>query len=310
MAKNNKKTTNIIFQFHFKSTGLCMMLLLLAGTINAQDDLLNKLEAETKGGETEYVLASFKGDKVINIQTNETVKKNNLDVRINHLFGNIGKQSGGGFHNLYGFDQSQDIRIAFHYGFTDRLMVGMSRSKRNENFEGLIKFKLLQQTTDKHIPLSITLFGNSTFSAKSAALVDNDIHRLTYNAELILARKFSSRFSALIIPSFLHRNLVEDSDENDIFSIGGGFRLKITQSTSLIADYFHSFRPEIPGRKYYDPLGIGVEIETGGHVFSIMFTNASGILENDFLVNTEDEWAKGGIKFSFIISRMFKFGKD
>lgn len=286
------------------------LMMLITGIVSAQDDLLSKLEAETAKDKSETVLATFKGDKVINIQTNETVKKNNLDVRVNHLFGNIGTESGGGFHNLYGFDQSQDIRIAFHYGLSDRLMAGFSRSKRNENFEGLLKFKLLQQTTDKKIPLSITLFGNTTFSARSASLVEKDIHRLTYNAEMVLARKFSSKFSLVLIPSFLHRNFVEAGDNNDVFSIGGGFRLKLTQSTSIIADYFHSFRPTVPGREYRDPLGLGVEIETGGHVFSIMFTNASGILENDFLVNTQDDWAKGGIKFSFIVSRMFKFGKS
>jgi hypothetical protein len=288
---------------------LCCMIFLFSMTAVAQDDLLSKLESATDDSTPEYILATFKGDKIINIQTNETVKKNNLDVRVNHLFGNIGKKSGGGFHNLYGFDQSQDIRIAFHYGITDRLMAGVSRSKRNENFEGLLKFKLLQQTTNNKIPLSITLFNNATFSAKSASLVKKDIHRLTYNSEVILTRKFSSKFSFALIPSYLHRNYVEAEDNNDIFSLGAGFRLKITQSTSIIADYFHSFRPEVPGREYFDPLGIGVEIETGGHVFSIMFTNASGIVENDYLVNTVDEWAKGGIKFSFIVSRMFKFGK-
>lgn len=292
------------------TSAFCALSLLFVLSAKAQEDLFSQLESATGTSEKEYVLATFKGDKIINVQTNETVKKKNLDVRVNHLFGNIGKESGGGFHNLYGFDQSQDIRIAFHYGITDRLMAGISRSKRNENFEGLLKFKLLQQTTNKKIPLSITLFGNTTYSAKSSSLVEKDLHRLTYNAELIMTRKFSSKFSIALIPSFLHRNFVDAEDENDIFSLGGGFRLKITQSTSIIADYYHSFRPTITGTEYFDPMGIGVEIETGGHVFSIMFTNASGILENDYLVNTVDDWTKGGIKFSFVISRMFKFGKS
>ncbi|MBP6334595.1 MAG: hypothetical protein KA444_03910 [Bacteroidia bacterium] len=289
---------------------LNIMMLLLFHFASAQDDLLNKLLEETGPAKREYVLATFKGDKIINIQTNETVKKNNLDVRINHLFGNIGAESGGGFHNLYGFDQSQDIRIAFHYGITDRLMTGVSRSKRNENFEGLVKYKLLQQTTDNGMPISVTVFSNVTYSAKAAALVEKDIHRFTYNTQAIFTRKFSSKFSLAIIPSYLHRNFVEADDENNTFSIGTGLRLKITQSTSLITDYFHTFRPTMPGTEYYDPFGIGVEIETGGHVFSLMLTNASGIIENDYLVNTVDSWSKGGMKFCFTISRMFKFGKS
>ncbi len=289
---------------------LSLLLFLMTQGLFAQEDILSQLQSEVDPSEKEYVLATFKGDKVINVQTNETVKKDNLDVRINHLFGNIGKESGGGFHNLYGFDQSQDIRIALHYGITDRLTAGVSRSKRNENFEGLLKYKLLRQTSDKKIPISISLFTNATVSAKAAELVIKDIHRLTYNSQVIIARKFSTKFSMVLIPSYLHRNFVEAEDQNDVFSLGAGFRLKITQSTSLIADYFHTFRDDIPGRNYSDPLGIGIEIETGGHVFSLMFTNASGIIENDFLVNTVDEWSKGGVKFSFIISRMFKFGNS
>ena len=94
------------------------------------------------------------------------MKKNNLDIRINHLFGSIGKESGGTFHNLYGFDQSQDIRIGAHYGITDRLMTGFSRSKRQENLELLLKFKLLEQTTNQKVPIGITLYGNTTYSTK------------------------------------------------------------------------------------------------------------------------------------------------
>jgi hypothetical protein len=275
----------------------------------AQDELLKQLQAESKTVKHQPVLATFKGNKIINVQTNETVKKHNLDVRINHLFGNMGAESGGSVHNLYGIDQSNDIRLALHYGITDRLMVGVSRSKRHENLEGLAKFRLLEQTTDNRVPLAITLYANTTYTTESPELVDKQIHRLTYCAQAILARKFSRRISLAVIPSFLHRNLVEYWDKTDVFSLGGGMRFKFTRSASVILDYFHTFRDDNPVEKHYDTFGAGIEVETGGHVFSIMFTNASGILENDFLVNTTDSWAKGGYKFSFIISRMFHLGK-
>lgn len=291
-----------------------LILFVLVSIINfenciAQDDLLKVLQSETPVIK-ENVIATFKGNKIIDIETNETVRKNNLDFRISHLFGSIGTESGGGIHNLYGIDQSADIRLGFHYGITDKLMIGGSHVKRNENFEGLVKYRLIEQTTDGRLPFALTLYGNATNSIKSSEAFKKNIYRLTYCAQAIFARKFSSKFSLILIPGIVHRNFVQAGDENTTYSLSGGFRCKFTRSASLIADYSHTFGRKNVGLDYYDVLGVGVEIETGGHVFSIMFTNASGLLENDYLINTSDSWAKGGMKFSFIISRMFKFGKN
>ncbi len=291
-----------------------LILALLVSTFNfklchAQDDLLNELQTQAPVTK-EKVIATFKGNKIINIETNETVKKNNLDIRISHLFGSIGAESGGGIHTLYGIDQSDDIRLGFHYGITDKLMIGVSHVKRNENFEGLIKYRLIEQTTDNRIPFALTLYGNTTYTIKSSEAFVKDVYRFTYCGQAVFARKFSPNFSLLITPGFVHRNFVPAGDENTTYSLSGGFRCKFTRSTSLIADYSHTFGRENVSTDHYDVLGVGVEIETGGHVFSIMFTNASGLLENDYLLNTSDSWAKGGMKFSFIISRMFKIGKD
>ncbi|HNP47425.1 MAG TPA: DUF5777 family beta-barrel protein [Bacteroidia bacterium] len=292
-----------------KNIPAILFFLLLSSSLFAQDDLLKQLQAEAPAPKKEAVLATFKGNKIINVQTNETVKKNNLDIRINHLFGSIGKESGGTFHNLYGFDQSQDIRIGAHYGITDRLMTGFSRSKRQENLELLLKFKLLEQTTNQKVPIGITLYGNTTYSTKDDILIEKDVHRLTYFGQIIFTRKFSPKFSLDVAGGFLHRNYVLYNDESDVMNVSGGFRWKFTPSASFIADYSHTFGRDAFKKNVdvYDVAGAGIEIETGGHVFSIMFTNASGILENDFMVNTEDSWSKGGMKFSFIISRMFKF---
>ncbi|MCX6290520.1 MAG: DUF5777 family beta-barrel protein [Bacteroidetes bacterium] len=295
------KSRTVFFSFFF--------LLAISHRSVAQDDLLKELQKESMPSH-EKVLAAFKGNKIINAQTNETLQKKCLDFRVNHQFGNIGRESGGGVHTLYGLDQSNDIRIALHYGITDRLTVGVGRCKRDENLEGLLKFRLLQQTTNHSVPLAITVFGNATVTTESGEFVDQFKHRLTYCAQAIISRKFSSKFSFEIIPSFLHRNLVSADDENDLYSIGGGARWKFTRSTSIIADYFYSINRKGLFETHTDPLGIGFEIETGGHVFTVMFTNASGILENDFLANTVDDWKKGGIKFSFIISRIFNFGKS
>jgi hypothetical protein len=277
-----------------------------------QDDLM-KMAMQNSDSSKAKVIATFKTTKLICAQTNETVHERTLDFRVGHLFGNVGKESHGGIHQLYGLDASADIRIAFEYGITNRLAVGFSRSKRQEFLEGLVKYRLLEQTTDNKIPLAVTAFANTAYTPVSnppEGLFLNTTDRFTYTAELILARKFSSHISAELVPTFVHRNLVFTTiDHNDIYALGMGGRFKITRSTSIVADYFYSFdklRKINNDNGYYNPLGLGVEIETGGHVFTIMFTNASGIIENDFIPNTTDSWSKGGFKFSFNISRNFR----
>jgi len=293
----------------FRKFGWIFIMLLCSIHVKGQDDLMQMLEGG-QVADSEKVMSTFRGNKIVNLQSNETPEKKSLDFRVNHQFGNIGTESGGGVHTLYGLDQSNDIRIALHYGITDRLMAGVSRCKRNENLEGLAKFRLLRQTSNRKIPLSVTLFSNVTLTTKADEFVSSFRDRLTYCSQAIFARKFSPRFSFELVGSFLHRNVVPVDDHNDLYSAAAGLRWKFSGSASVIADYAHSLKRDNLAEKHFDPVGIGVEIETGGHLFTIMFTNASGILENDFLAGTKDDWMKGGMKFSFIISRLFRFGKD
>jgi len=269
----------------------------------------------------EKVIATFKTTRIINLQSIETVHKRTLDFRVAHRFGALGKNSGGTAHNLYGFDNSADIRIAFEYGISDAVTIGLSRSKREENLEGLIKGRVLQQTTDNHLPISLTLFGSIAYTPKSDntgifkvegepnAAVRQQLRRITYTAQAIIARKFSPGLSLEVAPTFVHRNFVLNPlDDNAIFAIGFAGRLKITKSMALVADYVYNFselRKINNNNSLYNPLGAGIEIETGGHVFSIMWTNAAGIIESDFIPNTTDTWTKGGFRFSFNISRNF-----
>ena len=182
--------------------------------------------------------------------------------------------------------------------------------------------KLLQQTTDNHVPLSITLFGSIAYTPKEDvgsmfkvpgepnAKIRQQLRRITYAAQAIIARKFSSRLSIELAPTYIHRNFVMNPlDDNSIFAIGFAGRIKVTPSLALVTDYVYNFsglRSINNDNGYYNPLGAGVEIETGGHVFSIMFTNAAGVIESEFIPNTTDTWTKTGFRFSFNISRNFR----
>jgi hypothetical protein len=293
---------------------LPLYLLLFSLSAYAQIDLLKDLENKSTTG-SEKVIATFKGLKVVNLESSETIRKKNLDFRVSHLFGNVGKESGGGFHTLWGLDNSIDIRIAFHYGITDRLNVGFARHKREENLLGEIKYKLFEQTEDSKMPFTTTLFGNMSYTPKEDQTLDKDVYRITYLAQVILARKFSSSFSAEFIPTYIHRNLVYSNDENDVFSLAMAARWKFSRSAAVVLDYSYAFnRPDSISTgsaltELTNPLGIGVEVETGGHVFTVFVSNASGKLENDFIASTTDRWEDGGYKIGFHISRIFRLGK-
>ena len=286
---------------------LIFLSLLLTTIIKAQS--LDSLMA-IMGNENQVrtpVTATFKTTRVILSHSNETVKKYNMDFRVSHRFGDFAGDNGGS-ETLYGLDNASDIRIAFEYGVTDRLTAGFGRNKIAQLLDFYLKYKLVEQTTDNSTPVSVTLFTSSGLTPRR---VESDIydvyaHRISYVTQAIIARKFSSNLSVEILPTWLHRNYVSDfRDENDNFAIGIAGRYKFTKRFGIVADYYFvnsDFRQNKTNDTFYNPLGLGIEIETGGHVFSI---NSEGIVENNFILETRSSWLKGGFRFGFNISRMF-----
>lgn len=286
----------------------------------AQDDLANMFQDSVK--KHEPVIATFKSTRIIQGNSIETLKKHELDFRVDHRFGDIGGEFGGG-KTAFGLDNSSDIRIAFEYGVTDRLMAGLSRSKGSggltQLYEALAKYQLITQTTDDHVPVTVTLFGNAVASGATSSTVKSDAayfdkfsDRVSYTGQVIIGRKFNRSLSLALLPTLVHRNRVTYMDENDVFAIGGGGRLKFSNRMALLVEYFYPFRSQETkdyfknrGRELYNPLSVGLEIETGGHVFHINFTNSTAILENQFIPETTTSWLQGQFRWGFNISRRF-----
>jgi hypothetical protein len=310
-----------------------LLLSTISSVIFSQDDMLSMLDSAESGNKThEKVLTTFKESRIVNLQTVETVKAKTMVFNISHLFGNIGVQSNGGAHTLYGLDNVSDIRFGFDYGITNDLTVGIGRSKQSEMIDALVKYRICTQTTDNHLPVSIAVYGDIGYNPQTdnvfysglsptADFQKSNLQRISYVSELLIARKFGKRLSVEIAPTYQHRNYVlaninadnGAAETNDLFSMGGGFRYKITNRVLIVADYFYTFskyRTNNSTNPFYNPLAIGVEIETGGHVFHLNFTNASGLIENNLLPKTTDSWLKGGFKFGFNISRVFNVGKQ
>lgn len=294
----------------------------------SQEDLLSLVDDKKDEG-PKKVYATFKTYKLGNAQTIETVKKKNLDFRISHRFGNVYDANNGAnalneaAHTYFGFDNASDIRWSFDYGITDNLTIGVGRSRFRETYDGSIKWKLISQKEKFKIPVSVALFLDMGYtSVKSDQLyagaqknfATNDLHRFNYFSQLIIASKLTKWLSVEILPSYLHRNYILQrindknlkEDVNGFFSLGVGGRIKLTKRMCLIADYFYNFSPFYQNNtSVFNPLAFGFEMETGGHVFSMFFTNSSALIENNFIPYTSDTWGKSQIKFGFCISRTF-----
>ncbi|MES2416566.1 MAG: DUF5777 family beta-barrel protein [Bacteroidota bacterium] len=276
------------------------------------DSLLNTLNSDQKFNKVE---ATFKSTHVVLSNSTETQKKHDLDLRIRHHFGDIGGEFGNA-HTLYGLDVASDLFIGLDYGITDKLTIGIGRSKHDELFNLLVKQKLLQQKTDG-MPLNLTLFAQlATIGRESFTATEfkNYGERLSYFIQPILSRKFSPNISAQIMPGLLIRSITADvNDPKNLFSLGFAGRIKLNKRLSFVADYTivnGLSRPTDLPIVFYNPLGVGLEIETGGHIFSLNFMNSEYINENNFIPNTKKSWKHGGVRFGFTISRNFSLFKS
>ena len=278
--------------------------------IKAQDDLMKMLDGEKNA--PIYTTATFKSTRIINGQSIETIAKKHLDFRISHRFGAVNS----GFDNLWGLDESR-IRIGFEYGITDRLMVGVGRSSYQKTYDYFVKYKLLRQSNQRWHPVTITAFAGAytnTLPTSPSMPFYNNLERQTYAGQLLIARKMSEKFSLQISPTFIHRNKTETAiDENDVYALGIGGRFKLSKRVSFNADYFYTLKQlgtaYIRDPTYKDCLSVGFDIETGGHVFQLHFSNSRGMIENQFIAATPGTWSNGDIFYGFNISRVFSFDK-
>jgi opacity protein-like surface antigen len=274
--------------------------------VSAQDlmDMLNEEEAP----KTEYTYATFKATRIINGQSIEIPPKGALNFVISHHFGAINS----GAYEFFGLDQA-NIRFGFDYGVTDWLSVGIGRSSVRKTYDGSVKIKLLRQSSGaKNMPLTMTLFANTAITSlkwQDPEQTNYFTSRMEYAYQLLLARKFGSRLSLQLMPTMIHRNLVETiEDQNDVFAIGAGGRFKVSNRVAITGEYYYL----LPGKTaddYYNTFSIGVDLETGGHVFQLYLTNTQGLIEEQFIPMTDGNWLDGDIFLSFNINRTFQIVK-
>jgi opacity protein-like surface antigen len=285
-----------------------ILIVLLASFNNIlSQNLLDVLENETPK-QKDFVTATFKGTRILNGHSIENRKKGTLEFLISHRFGRIDQ----GIDQLFGLDQS-NIRFAFEYGLTDRLMLGLGRSSFNKTYDGFAKLKLIKQARGhQSFPLSVSLFGSIAYKTLKDYAPENKpdfSQRLAYTSQVLIASKISNSLSLQITPTYIHNNSIKTKDDtHNIFAIGIGNRIKLSNRVTLNTEYFYTINP-LKSINSKNALAIGVDIETGGHVFQLILSNSITMIERDFITETTSDFFEGGIHFGFNISRAFQIGR-
>jgi hypothetical protein len=304
---------------HLMRSIIFLSLVMMALSSKAQE---KPDEGKKKDSEPVWV---FSSPRLINSNTVEMIPKGILEFKVTHNFGDLAGDNGG-IKNFFGLDNATDIRIGFQYGLSRKINLVAARAKGAGGLQQLYelgaKYRILQQTNDNSIPLSLALYGNVVVSAMAEGAnpgqensFDGFSDRLSQVLQLLLARRFG-KYSFQLSPTIVHHNYVVSGDNNTILALGAGARLPVAGRFSLIVDYFHSFRSKesrdffrTQDIRFYPALGVGVEFLTAGHVFHLNFTNATEILENRFIPRTTTSWGKGQFRWGFTVSRDFVLKK-
>ncbi len=291
---------------------ISLLLCCIPGIMGAQDDLLNELENDVTIDQT--ATSAFKGLKVVNFESTKLGGGGDLYFIVSHRFGSVKN----GFDDFFGLDNAV-TQLKFVYGINDGLNIGVARSSFQKKYGLHLKYRLLQQEGDG---FPFTLVGYSLMTINTSLEKDflpnlEFSDRLVYTHQMLLSRKVNNELSILVAPTYIHENLATRSavvqndgttevydEENNQFALGLGGRYKLTSRWSLNMDYgIHLNRNS--NSIYKNPLSIGVDLETGGHVFQMHFTNAQAMFEEGFLIQGQGDWGNGDFFFGFNLSRVF-----
>jgi hypothetical protein len=277
---------------------LLVIILFSINTIKAQEDLLNELEGETT--EESYEQPAFKAMKIGNLQSTKVAAKGDLYLYVSHRFGTLKD----GLTTFFGFDNA-NTKIQLVKGIFNGVQVGVSRESIRKTYAAHVKAKLKGQS--KNFPFNIVGYATAnvrTDLRKEQFPLLEFGDRMSYATQLLISRRFSNKFSFEIAPTFVRQNLVlEPFQKHNQLALGFGGRMKLSKRMSINADYVYNFSRH-KNSVYSDPLTFGLDIETGGHVFQLLFSNAQSTNEPGFISNAEGKWFED-VFFGFNIVRVF-----
>ena len=279
---------------------LTTLFLLFTVLLFSQEDLLSEIDTATE--KPLYASAVFKGLKVINFESTKLVAKGGFNFIVSHRFGTVKN----GFQNLFGLDEAV-THLNFVYGLSEHINISASRSSNQKIYEVATKFRLVNQQAGK---MPFTVVGYTSVLANTSLDTDNlpkleFKHRLSYVAQLLVSRKMNKNLSLILSPTFFHDNyLTDDFQDNSQYGVGFGGRYKLGKRWSLNTEYgVHLNRSE--NSLYKNPFSVGVDLETGGHVFQLLFTNSQSMNTNGVFGTSTGDWGESDVYFGFNLARSF-----
>jgi len=270
------------------------------------------------GQETEkvFIKNAFTSSTLINAQTSDVLAKKTYEFRIQHRFGQMGLDESA-YQDFLGLDLPGNIRFAFNYALTDRLYIGVARTKYGKTYDFEAKYLMIKQTEDNSSPFSLAIYHNTAVSSADFPTIDdtyfhNDSitpfqysfeHRVAYNTQVIISRKISNALSLQVSPTFIYKNLVDAEQENYTIAIPVSGRLKFSLRGSVLFEYAYVVNNGFENN--LNPLSIGVEFGTSGHSFQFFATTSSNMLEQHIYTNSSSDYDEGNFMLGFNIKRSF-----
>lgn len=255
---------------------------------------------------SEKVTGTFRSTRVINSHSTEMLHRGEMDFRILHRFGSVKT----GYKNFFGLDNAS-MRMGFDFGITNNIMIGVGRSTLLKDLDLFVKTRILQQTKgENEIPISLLFTGGYIVTTQEsfAVIKPTIVDRSSYYLQMIIGRKFTPNFSMQLTPMVVHNNTTLNYDDDQtIIGLGGGMRYKVSKRISLVIDYNYAIGKL--DSTIRNPLSVGVDIGTGGHVFQLHFSNSTGMNEKAYLTQTTGDFLRGDVRFGFNLSRIFRIGK-
>ena len=247
-------------------------------------------------------LKTFRTTRIVNIQSVENPHPGELIFTIGHRFGNI--QSG--FYEMFGLDLAS-IRLGLDYGITSWLGAGIGRSTFEKTWDAYLKAGIVTQDGRSGLPVSISWYAGASQATLRNIYPeewDNFSGRLSMVNSLMISRKFSETLSLQVSPIWLRSNFLnETGSAANVVSLGLASRVMLAPVVHLNLEYVPRLAGDDVGGT--SPLSAGFDIETGGHVFQLFFSNTQGIFDKAHLINTSGKWGEGDIYFGFTITRVF-----
>lgn len=277
-----------------------------------------KKEAPAK----KYTRTTFNATKIINMQSTEIVTPGVLQFMISHHFSNIWNKDGGSQNVAQFFGLNSGVAhtyMSFDYSPLKWMNVGVALAGASK-YEGFAKFKILrQQTGVMNIPVSVAWYSMMHINTAKDPDIDFTANKLAFMNQLLIARKFSNKFSLQLMPTWIHFNVVPYgiNNSNEVFSLGIAGKYKATSKLNITLEYarqlnmFENLISKNGAIVNYHPdlLSLGVEISTGTHLFQFYVGSSTDASAIDQLARNNSSIKDGNIAIGFTINRSMNLKK-